>query len=137
MASRIQSFCHVTFAFLPFAGVADLAHALVQLGGVLANGIRVAVIEPQGALIHVCKETGGSGGARDGEGGTRPARTADHVCRAAGTHTCTHIHARVCNRRQKHAEMVSELTCVCWLYVDMDVSVSNSGQPALRFCTRG
>lgn len=100
MAPRTQSFCHVTFAFLPFAGVADLAHALVQLGGVLANGIRVAVIEPQGALIHVCKETAGSGGAGGGEGGTRPARTADHVCRAAGTHTCTHT----CTCLQSEAE---------------------------------
>lgn len=136
MAPRTQSFCHVTFAFLPFAGVADLAHALVQLGGVLANGIRVAVIEPQGALIHVCKETAGSGGAGGGEG-AHALHAPQTTCAGLQAHIHAHIHARVCNRRQKHAEMVSELTCVCWLYVDMDVPVSNSGQPALRFCTRG
>lgn len=91
MPLQTQSFCHVTFAFFPFTSVANLAHALVQLGGVLANSIRVAVVEPQGTLIHICKETAGSGGARDG--GTRPAHIQATWCRAAGMHTCTCLHS--------------------------------------------
>lgn len=122
MALRIQSFCHVTFAFLPFAGVADLAHALVQLGGVLANGIRVAVIEPQGALIHVCKETAGSGGAGDGEGGTRPARTADRVvpgCRHTYMHTYMHVFA-IGGRNMQRWYLSSHVYAGCtwiWMYL--------------------
>lgn len=56
-----------TFAVLPVAGVAGLADALVGLGGVLADGIDVAVVGALHALVDICKGRGG--GERWGEPG--------------------------------------------------------------------
>ena len=53
-----------TFAVLPVAGVAGLADALVGLGGVLADGVDVAVVGALHALVDICK---GRGGGSDGE----------------------------------------------------------------------
>lgn len=48
---------------LPIPGVAGLADALVGLGGVLADGVDVAVVGALHALINICKRTGeGSNG---------------------------------------------------------------------------
>lgn len=41
------------FTLLPFSSVTHFAHALVQLRGVLTNSIWVAVIQPQGTLVHI------------------------------------------------------------------------------------
>lgn len=60
-----------------------------------------------------------------------------HTSRPRGVGLQACIHARVCIRRQKHAEAVSELTYVCWLYVDTNACASNPGQSVLRFCTHG
>lgn len=46
-----------TFAVLPIPGVARLADALVGLGGVLADGIDVAVVSALHALVNICKRT--------------------------------------------------------------------------------
>lgn len=43
---------------LPIPGVARLADALVGLGGVLADGIDVAVVSALHALVNICKRTG-------------------------------------------------------------------------------
>lgn len=47
-----------TFAVLPIPGVAGLADALVGLGGVLADGIDVAVVSSLHTLVNICKRTG-------------------------------------------------------------------------------
>lgn len=47
-----------TFAVLPIPSVAGLADALVGLGGVLADGIDVAVVSALHALVNICKRTG-------------------------------------------------------------------------------
>lgn len=53
-----------TFAVLPVTGVARLADALVGLGGVLADGVDVAVVGALHALVDICQ---GRDGGRDGE----------------------------------------------------------------------
>lgn len=54
----LSHWCVPTFAVLPIPGVARLADALVGLGGVLADGIDVAVVGALHALVNICKRTG-------------------------------------------------------------------------------
>lgn len=71
---------HFTFTFLPLTSVTHFAHALVQFRGVLTNSIWVAVIKPQGTLIHICGKTTDS--EEMSEGGAQsmaPAHIADEV----------------------------------------------------------
>lgn len=65
--NRTQCSGPFTFTFLPFASVTHFAHALVQLGGVLTNSIWVAVIQPEGTLVHICEKTAGPGEMSAGE----------------------------------------------------------------------
>lgn len=78
-----------TFTFLPFAGVTHFAHALVQLRGVLTNGIWVAVVQPQGTLVHICEKTAGSGGmSAGGEPGMSPEHVPEEMTRLSTSQWC-------------------------------------------------
>lgn len=45
---------HLTFAMFPISGVSGLTDALVGFGGVLAEGVNVAVVGPLNAFVDIC-----------------------------------------------------------------------------------
>lgn len=111
-----------TFTFPPFSSVTHFAHALVQLRGVLTNSIWVAVVQPQGTLVHICEKTAGSGGmSAGGEQGMSPEHIPEEMTKLSISLWCPQEYCVVlCVRTETRRGSICPSICVIF-YLHRDI----------------